>query len=80
MSEFFEKVSYDEFFETVWDYVSDKVVSDDMWERHLDRFQELTFDLYKYYKHTHYSENVNVFKTYARMIEAFVSSFKGIIR
>ena len=38
---------YDNFAEDSWDYVSEKVVSDDFWDNNLDLIKEITFDLYR---------------------------------
>lgn len=46
--------SYEAFFEDVWDYVSQHIVNDDMWETHEEKFQEITFDIYQFYKNTSY--------------------------
>lgn len=52
--------SYESFFEDVWDYVSQHIVDDDMWEKHIDDFQEVTFDLYQFYVNTSYIGNTVV--------------------
>lgn len=73
--------TYEDFFEEVWEYVSDHIVNDDMWYKHEDKFQELTFSLFNYYKNTNLTlpnGDVQVLvssKIYARIIEAFVKNF-----
>lgn len=72
--------TYEEFFEDVWDYVSNYIVNDDLWDAHIDKFQELTFDLYHIYKNTAGSPALGesdqpTMKIYARIIEAFVKNF-----
>lgn len=78
-------VSFDDFFEDVWDYVSEVIVDDDLWDKHKSRFQELTFDLYQYYNNTTMTfptgevQHLVSSKIYARMIESFVKNFKDIL-
>lgn len=75
--------TYEDFFEEVWDYVSQHIVDDDLWENHVEQFQEVTFDLYKIYSNT--SMNLPTgeviplvsTKVYARIIESFVKNFKN---
>lgn len=42
-------ISYDDFVSEAWDYVSEKVVSDQYWENNFDFIQECTFDMYNFY-------------------------------
>ena len=73
--------TYEDFFEEVWDYVSSHIVTDDMWDKHEESFQELTFDLYAYYKNTNLTlptgdiHTLVSSKVYARIIESFVKNF-----
>lgn len=81
MNELDNIITYETFFEDVWEEVSYSVVSDDLWEKNEDKFQELTFDLYQYYKRTHIQLSDGQLymlipvKTIARMIESFVKNF-----
>ena len=73
--------SYEDFFEEVWDYIPYNIVSDDMWDKHISKFQELTFELYHFYKNTVLTlpngDKIILVSTkvYARIIEAFVKNF-----
>lgn len=77
--------SYETFFEEVWDEVPYSIVSDDMWDKHETKFQELTFDLYHYYQNSRLNlpdgQVINLVssKIYARIIEAFVKNFSELI-
>lgn len=74
--------NYDEFFNIVWDYVSEYIVTDDLWEAHEDKFYALTFDLYDLYTKatitlpTGEKQELLSPKICARLIEAFVNNFK----
>ena len=80
-SNFNIEMTYENFFEEVWDYVSEHIVTDDMWEEHKEKFQELSYDLYQFYKgSTLNMPNGEVqylvsSKVYARIIESFVKNF-----
>lgn len=43
-------LSFEEFIEETWDYVSENVVSDDYWEANEAFIRKVTHDLYKQYK------------------------------
>lgn len=74
--------NYDEFFNTVWDYVSEHIVTDDIWEVHTDKFYAMTFDLYDLYSKAVISlpngekQEILSPKVCARLIEAFIKNFK----
>lgn len=77
--------SYETFFEEVWEYIPYNIVSDELWYKHEDKFQELTFELYQYYKNTFLTlpngEQITLVssKIYARIIEAFVKNFNEFL-
>ena len=77
--------NYEEFFNLVWDYVSDFIVDDDLWDKHQDKFYDMTFDLYDLYSKatltlpTGKRQELLSPKICARLIEAFVKNFKGSI-
>lgn len=79
--EFNIEPNYEDFFTEVWECVSEQVVDDNMWDKHLDKFQEMTFNLYDFYKNTNITlPNGDVHplvssKVYARIIESFVKNF-----
>lgn len=81
-TEFNIDLYYETFFEEVWDYVSEHIVTQDMWDKHEDQFQELTFELFQYYKNTTITlpngevQMLVSSKIYARIIESFVKNFK----
>lgn len=81
MNEEYIENNYETFFEEVWDYVSHHIVNDDMWEKHTEKFQELTFDLFQFYKNTCLTlpngevQFLVTPKVYARIIESFVKNF-----
>lgn len=74
--------NYEEFFNVVWDYVSEHIVDDDLWEAHVDEFCAMTFDLYDLYSKAIITfpngekQEVLSPKICARLIEAFVKNFK----
>lgn len=76
-----QSINYEVFFDEVWDYVSEHIVNDDMWEKYDEKFQELTFDLFQFYKNTNITlptgEIVPLVssKVYARIIESFIKNF-----
>jgi hypothetical protein len=39
---------FEDFFYTVWDYVSDKIVDDNFWEDNQELIRSVTFDLYNF--------------------------------
>ena len=39
-------LDYNEFFEEVWDYISEDVVTDEFWQNNEEFIRELTFDYY----------------------------------
>lgn len=41
-----KRMNYSEFFESTWDYVSEQVVTDDIWNKHRVALTEITFDIY----------------------------------
>lgn len=43
-------ISFENFIEEAWDYVSENVVSDDYWNNNQDFINQLTHDLYKQYR------------------------------
>ena len=45
-------LDYNEFFEEVWDYISEDVVTDEFWQNNEEFIRELTFDYYEFYKKT----------------------------
>ena len=44
-----EKMSYEDFYDIVWEKVSEKVVSDNYLDNNKDLVREITFDLYRLY-------------------------------
>lgn len=78
-------LSYEDFFSVVWDYVSENIVDDDLWEAHEDNFYELTFELYEFYSKTTISlpsgdiQELLSPKVCARLIESFIKNFKSSI-
>lgn len=81
-------LSYEEFFNDVWDYVSEHIVDDDLWKTYENQFYEITFDFYGMYSKTTYyvqEEEIQVLKEplspkiCARLIESFIKNFKGSI-
>lgn len=52
-----EKLSFEEFIEITWDYVSEYVVSDDYWEDNNEFIRNITFDLYRLYEKTNMFDN-----------------------
>lgn len=56
-TEYNQENNYETFFEEVWDYVSDHIVDDDKWEKYLDKFHEITYDIYQFYVKTSYISN-----------------------
>lgn len=63
-------VSYDNFIEESWDYVSENVVSDDYWETHQDLILGITFRIYNFYKQNVKNKIYIDIKDYGRMIES----------
>lgn len=77
--------NYEEFFNTVWDYVSEHIVSDDLWEIHQDKFYAMTFDLFDLYSKASVGmpngdrHELLTPKICARVIESFIKNFKESI-
>lgn len=84
-TDFSTEYRYEEFFEEVWDYVSGSLVDDKMWNKYLDKFQEVTFELYNIHKKTLLTlpsgetQSLLSTKVCARIIESFVSNFKSFL-
>jgi len=69
-----EKLNYEDFFEYVWDYVSEKIIGDSYWHKNQQFIRAISSDLYKIYKK---EDSPNVPKFYAHLIESwFVNMFK----
>lgn len=43
-------INFEDFIEETWDYVSEDVVSDDLWEMNEAFIRGITHDMYKHYK------------------------------
>lgn len=69
--------TYDEFFWEVWDYVSENIVSKELFNKHKDSFYEITFDLYQVHQNNSIYRwaGFNPTRIYARIIESFVKNF-----
>ena len=78
-------VSYDEFFNDVWDYVSEHIVDDELWQKHEEEFYAMTFDLYDLYSKASITfpngerQELLTPKVCARIIESFIKNFKSSI-
>lgn len=77
--------SYEDFFNIVWDDVSDSIVDDTLWEAHEDSFYNVTFDLYNLYSKATVTlpdglkyEAISP-KVCARLLESFIENFKESI-
>lgn len=77
--------NYDDFFNIVWEEVSEGVVNDDLWYKHEEKFYEMTFEIYHIYSKTSIllpngeRHEAITTKVCARMIEAFIKNFKNSI-
>lgn len=77
--------NYETFFEEVWDFIPNNIVNDDVWYKHEEKFQELTFGLYHFYKSTQIvlpdGQKISLISTkiFARMIEVFVKNFSELL-
>lgn len=81
-------LTYEEFFNDVWDYVSEHIIDDELWRLFEDKFSEITFDFYGMYSKTTYYVQVDEVqelreplspKVCARLIESFIKNFKSSI-
>lgn len=75
-------LTYEEFFEEVWDYVSGKVVDDNYWEAHYDLIKETTFNLYNIFDKTSVNEGGMFYTSFstkvaAKILESFFSSLQS---
>lgn len=77
-----EELTFDEFFEDVWDYVPEYVVDDTFWNENQQFIRDLTFDLYHMYKNSIVKTSYNdvIFnplspKMTAKLIEIFLTQF-----
>ena len=77
-----EELTFDAFFEDVWDYVPDYVVDDTFWNENQTFIRDLTFDLYHMYKNSIVKTSYNdvIFnplspKMTAKLIEIFLTQF-----
>lgn len=78
-----EELKYEEFFDEVWDYVSEDIVSDDFWDENQSMLRELTYALYYMYKNSLVKTNYDsvIFnplspKVVAKLIEIFFTNLK----
>ena len=77
-----EELTFEEFFEDTWDYVSDHVVDQDCWDENQPFIRDLTFDLYHMYKNSIIKTSYNdvIFnplspKISGKLIEIFFTNF-----
>lgn len=47
-----ELLNYEDFFVYSWDYVSEKIVSDEYWSDNRELINDITFEVYNIYKNT----------------------------
>lgn len=77
-----ELLSFENFIEDSWDYVSKFVVSDDYWEQNNEFIRELTYELYDIYlKSTIVTSEGDIIerikpKDFGRILEAFLLKSK----
>lgn len=76
-----EELKYEEFFDEVWDYVSEDIVDDVFWDNNQPMLRELTYDLYYMYKNSLVKTNYDsvIFnplspKVVAKLIETFFTN------
>lgn len=77
-----EELTFEEFFEDTWDYVSDHVIDQDFWDENQPFIRDLTFDLYHMYKNSIIKTSYNdvIFnplspKISGKLIEIFFTNF-----
>ena len=61
-----EKYNYEDFYEMVWDSISEKLVPNSFIEKNVDLVREVTFDFYNIYDK---SENITI-KVVVKMLES----------
>lgn len=74
-------ITFEDFIEEAWDYVSPFVVTDEYWEANHELITEITFELYELYRKSGYVDSNDMFvadikpKTFGRILEVFFSMF-----
>jgi hypothetical protein len=66
------ELTFEEFFEDVWDYVSEEVVDDDYWDDNYKFIRDTTYDVYGIYRN---NINLNI-QIYAEFLEVFFKNLK----
>jgi hypothetical protein len=63
----FQEISYEDFYDMVWDDVSERIVSTDYVNQYEDFIGNITFDFFRKYQ----MENTLTIRTISRFIEIF---------